>query len=111
MAQFVYSVKMIGLFVVAAVGLAVVMDLWDLLDKKKYGLTNVSKQQRERDGSDLTSWNVEHPYSAFWCSCSWTYPSACPCLFVLVLYSFCSPQVLGTWRRLHEYALSRHAEK
>ncbi|EPB81558.1 hypothetical protein HMPREF1544_11707 [Mucor circinelloides 1006PhL] len=34
------SVKMIGLFVVAAVGLAVVMDLWDLLDKKKYGLNN-----------------------------------------------------------------------
>lgn len=41
-AYVVYSVKMIGLFVVAAVGLAVVMDLWDLLDKKKYGLTNVS---------------------------------------------------------------------
>ncbi|KAL9537014.1 hypothetical protein MBANPS3_012165 [Mucor bainieri] len=34
------SVKMIGLFVVAAVGLAVVMDLWDLLDKKKYGLSD-----------------------------------------------------------------------
>lgn len=33
---------MIGLFVVAAVGLAVVMDLWDLLDTKKYGLTKVS---------------------------------------------------------------------
>ncbi|KAI8637449.1 glycosyltransferase family 39 protein [Parasitella parasitica] len=32
------SVKMIGLFVVAAVGVAVVMDLWDLLDKQKYGL-------------------------------------------------------------------------
>lgn len=32
---------MIGLFVVAAVGLAVLMDLWDLLDTKKYGLTNV----------------------------------------------------------------------
>lgn len=34
---------MIGLFVVAAVGLAVVMDLWDLLDRKKYGLTDASR--------------------------------------------------------------------
>lgn len=32
---------MIGLFVVAAIGIAVIMDLWELLDTK-YRLTNVS---------------------------------------------------------------------
>ncbi|OBZ89302.1 Dolichyl-phosphate-mannose--protein mannosyltransferase 4 [Choanephora cucurbitarum] len=35
-----HLVKMVGLFTVAAIGVAVVIDLWDLLDYKKHGLSN-----------------------------------------------------------------------
>jgi dolichyl-phosphate-mannose-protein mannosyltransferase len=41
---FFHSVKMIGLFVVAAVGIAVIMDLWELLDIK-YGLSTKNLAQ------------------------------------------------------------------
>lgn len=65
----------------------------------------------KRDEGGLTVWNVENSHSTSRCSRSWTYSIACSSLFVLVLYPFCYPQVLGTWRRLHEYSIPRHTHK
>ena len=45
MVYFLFSVKLVGLFVVTAIGICVLVDLWELMDIKR-GLTMVRKERR-----------------------------------------------------------------